>query len=188
MKQICILSILFMLMLFTGSGKGFAEEPMPGSMITGSETLVLNGKGTRTKFFLTLYEAGLYLRERSDDAGKIVAAESPMAIRLLIKSSMITSEKMEKATLEGFEKSTHGNTAALVKEIEQFISVFREEIRVDDVYEMIYLPSKGVQVIKNNKQAAIIPGLAFKKALFGIWLSPDPVQESLKRELLGTGT
>ena len=111
-----------------------------------------------------------------------------MAIRLVIQSSMITSEKMEKATLEGFEKSTRGNTAALEKEIEQFISVFREEIREDDVYDMIYLPSKGVQVIKNNKQAAIIPGLAFKKALFGIWLSPDPVQESLKRELLGTGT
>jgi len=30
-----------------------------------------------------------------------------------------------------------------------------------------------------------VPGLAFKQALFGIWLSDDPVQDSLKEAMLG---
>lgn len=185
MKQTFILAILSVLIFFSGARIVFAEPLLPGSLMAETETLVLNGRGTRTKLFLTLYEAGLYLQEKSRDADSIVAADKPMAIRLIIKSSFITSEKMESATLEGFEKSTNGNTSPLDKEIKAFIAVFREKIQKDDIYEMFYLPGTGVKVLKNNKPATLIQGLAFKKALFGIWLSLNPVQVSLKRELLG---
>jgi len=185
LKQSFILSILLVFIFISGERKGFAESLLPDSLLTETETLILNGQGRRTKLFLTLYEAGLYLQGKSRDAESIVAADKPMAIRLIIKSSFITSEKMESATLEGFEKSTNGNTSPLDKEINAFIAVFREEIKENDIYEIFYLPDTGVKVLKNNKPAALITGLAFKKALFGIWLSPNPVQQSLKRELLG---
>ncbi len=147
--------------------------------------LQLNGTGTRTKFFLSLYDAGLYLQEKSSNASEVVAADMPMAIRMHITSSMITSEKMEDATMEGFVRSTGGKTQPLEEEIDQFIAVFRKEIKEGDIYDMIYLPGTGVSVLKNGSQAAVISGLPFKQALFGIWLSPDPVQESLKEDLLG---
>lgn len=185
LQQTCILAISLVLVFFTDATRGLAEPVMPDSLTAETQTLVLNGQGTRTKLFLTMYEAGLFLQEKSSDAGNIIASDQPMALRLVIKSSFITSEKMESATLEGFQKSTSNNTAPLEKEINEFIAVFREEIKENDVYEMFYLPGIGVRVLKNSASAAVIPGLAFKKALFGIWLSPEPVQESLKKELLG---
>ena len=53
------------------------------------------------------------------------------------------------------------------------------------IYDLLYVPSTVVTVLKNTVQAAVIKGLPFKQALFGIWQSADPVQNSLKEELLG---
>lgn len=66
--------------------------------------LILNGAGVRTKFFINLYVGGLYLEEKNQDPEQIILAESSMAIRLHIISSMITSEKMEKATRKDLRK------------------------------------------------------------------------------------
>jgi hypothetical protein len=151
----------------------------------GGTELVLNGAGVRTKFFIELYVGGLYLVQENHDAGKIIEADEPMAIRLHIVSSKITSKKMEKATREGFVKATGGNVAPIQSQIENFISVFRDKINENDVYDLVYLPDKGVEVYKNAKYSSVTPGLYFKQALFGIWLSEKPAQKSLKKKMLG---
>ncbi len=66
-----------------------------------------------------------------------------------------------------------------------FIDVFKEEIKVDDTFNMVYIPSVGVEIYKNDKLASTIKGLEFKKALFGIWIGEKPAQSSLKEEMLG---
>ena len=66
---------------------------MPDTLEAGKYGLILNGAGVRTKLFMDLYVAGLYLKAKSSDAETILAADEPMAIRLEIVSGMITSEK-----------------------------------------------------------------------------------------------
>jgi hypothetical protein len=39
--------------------------------------------------------------------------------------------------------------------------------------------------LKNNEQVQLIPGLEFKKAFFGIFLSDNPIQKNLKKAMLG---
>ena len=41
---------------------------------------MLNGFGPRTKFFLELYVAGLYLADSDSNAEEIAAANEPMSI------------------------------------------------------------------------------------------------------------
>ena len=41
------------------------------------------------------------------------------------------------------------------------------------------------QFYKNGKKRGVIEGLAFKQALFGIWLGGVPADDSLKEEMLG---
>ena len=158
---------------------------MPEALETGQTKLYLNGAGIRKKFFMDLYVAGLYLEEKSDDPEVIIEADEPMAIRLHIISSMITSKKMEKATREGFENATGGNIEPIKVQIEEFITVFKEEIKEDDIYDLIYVPGKGMKISKNNESRSIIKGFPFKKAMFGIWLSDKPAQKSLKKKMLG---
>jgi hypothetical protein len=92
---------------------------------------------------------------------------------------------MENATREGFENATQGNTEPIKIQIEEFISVFKEKIEEDDIFDLIYLPGKGLEVYKNSELKSRIEGLDFKQALFGIWLSEKPAQKSLKKEMLG---
>ena len=162
-----------------------AGVSMPQSISVDQRELILNGAGVRSKFFMELYVAGLYLKKKDSDPGKIIKADEPMAIRLHIISSMITSEKMEDATREGFINSTNGETGAIKERIEKFILVFKEKINENDIFELIYIPGKGTEVIKNNESRTVVEGYDFKQALFGIWLCDKPAQKGLKKKLLG---
>jgi hypothetical protein len=182
--QFAALVLAVLLVTALGNAEEIGGINMPETLKAGQTTLVLNGAGVREKFFMDLYVGGLYLKEKSADPGAIIEADEPMAIRLHIISSMITSKKMEKATREGFEKATGGNIGPIQVQIEEFISVFKEEIKEGDIYDLIYVPGKGVEVSKNNESRSMIKGLPFKKAMFGIWLSDKPAQKSLKKAML----
>lgn len=147
--------------------------------------LKLNGAGTRSKWFMDLYVGGLYVPESISDGEAVINADEPQAITLHIISGMITSERMTEATLEGFKASTNGNMAPVQDDIDQFMAVFEEEIKEGDVFDLVYLPGEGVRVLKNGKVRDTVGDLAFKKALFGIWLSDKPAQENLKERMLG---
>ena len=93
---------------------------------------------------------------------------------------------MYESTLEGFKKSTGGNTTPIQASIDKFVGLFKKEaITKGDVFMMLYTPNVGVSVSKNGKVLETIAGLDFNTALFGIWLGKDPVDEGLKNGMLG---
>lgn len=147
--------------------------------------LKLNGAGTRSKWFMDLYVGGLYVPESIDDGQAVINAGEPQAITLHIISGMITSDRMTEATMEGFKNATDGDLSAIRDDVDQFMSVFAEEIKEGDVFDLVYLPSEGVRVLKNGEVRDTVGDLEFKKALFGIWLSDKPAQKELKASMLG---
>ncbi|MAA72126.1 MAG: chalcone isomerase [Bermanella sp.] len=182
-----LFSIFLMTMISVVSqAKEIAGVNLPDSMNAQNQALALNGAGIRSKFFMDIYAAGLYLAESSQEAKSIIAQDKPMALRLHITSGLLSSEKMESATREGFEKSTGGNTAEIKDTIETFIATFKDGIVENDVFDFVYVPSAGVNVFKNGELKTTVEGLKFKQALFGIWLSEDAVQSDLKEGLLGS--
>ena len=177
-----ILSFLICLLPYTAT----SAENMPKTLSAGGQQLVLNGVGTRTKFVISVYRAGLYLQKKNQDAKQIVAANAPMAIRMRVLSGFASAEKMKQALLTGFKKSTGGNTAPIQSQIDQLLgAAFKDKVNKGDVFDLVYTPGGGTQVLKNNKRTTVVRGLPIKQALFGIWLSAKPAQSSLKQELLG---
>lgn len=163
-----------------------AGVEIPDTLKTAAaQELKLNGAGVREKWLMDLYVGALYLKQQEKDAIKIITDESDMAIRLHMVSDLVTSEKMTSATLEGFENATHGNTAPLKTEIDAFLATFKEPIKKNDVFDLVYVPGEGIKVYKNNELKNTVAGEAFKQALFGIWLSDQPAQKSLKTDMLG---
>jgi hypothetical protein len=151
---------------------------LPATIKQDNTELTLNGGGIRKKLFFKVYTAGLYVTDKSKDGNAIAAADKPTAVRLTITSSVINSNNMSDAIQEGFGKSMKGNTAPLQSQITSFIATFKkEEIKEGDVFEMWYIPGVGVKSYKNGQYKSAIPGLDFKKALFGIWLSDTPLMK-----------
>lgn len=157
---------------------------LPNTLTIDNKTLLLNGAGVREKYWMNMYAGGLYLTEKNNEPQKIITSTQPMAIRLHIVSGLITSEKMEEAINEGFEKSTNGKTQALKTRIDEFTAAFREEIKQGDIFDIVY-SANTISILKNNKLKAKIKGHDFKEALFGIWLSANPADENLKKGMLG---
>ncbi len=162
----------------------YATE-IPNSIKFQDTKLILNGKGTRVVFFMKVYEGSLYLETKNSNANKIINANEPMALRIDVTSTMVSADAMKKALNDGLEKSTGNNTGPISKEINQLSSSFDSVVSEGDYYEFIYLPEIGTHVIKNKNPVEIIPGLDFKKAFFGIFLSDNPIQKNLKKALLG---
>ena len=179
-------SSLLALTLFFVTLSANALSGIPAEYKFGNTPLVLNGAGTRTKFIISVYNAGLFLTEKNTNADSIINADDTMALRLVVVSGFVSADKMKTALEEGFDNSTGGNTAPIKAQIDQLMSkAFSSKIKKGDVYDLVYTSSAGTLVAKNSKTLTVIKGLPFKKALFGIWLSNKPAQESLKKALLG---
>ncbi|KAF2081049.1 chalcone isomerase family protein [Flavobacterium sharifuzzamanii] len=148
--------------------------------------LQLNGAGGRSKMWLEVYVQALYLSQLTQDPQFIIDSDTEMAVRIEITSSMVSSSKLTKAMNTGFEKSAGANLEQLRPRIEQLKSYLSDAITEKDVFILAYNPlDQNVYVSKNEVLKGKIPGFDFKKALFGIWLSDKPVDETLKKHLLG---
>jgi hypothetical protein len=183
-KKLLVLCSVLLLMTSIVYAKEIGSVTMPDTLTAGSDTLSLNGTGVRSKFFIKAYVCGLYLKKKSGDANAIINADEPMALRINIISKYISSDMMEEITREGFHNSTNGNTAPFKDKIDMFVTVFSDNIRNKDVYDLIYTPAEGLKVYKNKVLKTTTKDLEFKKVLFGIWLGNKPADGSLKNAML----
>ena len=184
-KWLKVIPILLIFICSSLSLSTQADVELPKSMNYEGVELNLNGQGTRTMFFVKIYESGLYLDSANSNGEEVTNQDSAMAIRLEVISSMLTADSMKKAIDEGFVKSTNDNTQPITDQISQFMATLDDAVAVNDVFEFVYLPGSGVDVIRNSEHLDTIAGLDFKKAFFGIWLSDNPIQKSLKKAMLG---
>ena len=120
--------------LALGAGNAHAEtvggvEVEPTIEAAGT-SLELVGAGLRTRFFIKLYVAALYLpagTSAADPMG-IVMADEPMAITLDIVSDRVTRERMVEALEEGFAASTGGDTAPVQDGIDRMLGAMDQPI------------------------------------------------------------
>lgn len=186
-KSLLTLILLTFLVSITFAQTNINGVTLSPKIAPAKTELILNGGGVRTKFFMKVYVAGLYMQKKSNNPKEIIEADKPMAVRIHIISNLMTSANMATAIREGFAKSTKGNVAPFQKEIDLICSIFQgDPIKIGDLFEIYYVPGIGVRCFKNTKdQKVTMTGMPFKKALFGIWFSEDPVDENLKKGMLG---
>lgn len=185
MKRFMIVVCVLFMMVGTVSASDIAGVNFPDTMKADEVDLVLNGLGLRKKVFIKVYAAGLYLQKKNRDPASIIKADEAMAFRMHFIYDGVSSEKLIAAWNEGFANALKKNVAPLRKEIDTFNSYFTTEAKKNDVYDIVYVPEKGVTVTIKGKTMGTIEGLAFKQALFAIWLGEVPADAGLKDGLLG---
>lgn len=180
-----VLVISFVASFTNSHAEDKGKVAIPNTTTCAGQELQLNGYGTRKKLFIKLYVASLYVQEKQSDANQILKMMQASCMRLNIISSKITSEKLVKATREGFEKATRGNTDPIEAEIKTFLNWLGQPIKKGDVFEFAFIPHQMTHVTKNGKELGVIESKEFSTALFGIWLGNMPVDKKLKTGLMG---
>lgn len=153
----------------------------------GSASLQLNGAGIRTKLFFKIYVGALYLPQKQVSAEAIIADEREHRVALHIVRDL-SSEKLLNAFNEAIEANhSKDELTALDAQLKQMAQIFNsiKEVKPGDVITLDYLPASGTQITMNGASRGTIAGAAFNRALLKIWLGDKPVQDDLKKEMLG---
>jgi len=162
------------------------KTKIPDRIKISGTTLQLNGAGVLDRIFVDWYIGALYLPNKTSDPEKVLEDDVTMELKIIILSEEVTGGKMKESVLDGFRTAVGSEKVIeMIPEIDAFIKVFDDDIKVGDIFDFIYIPEKGLQTFKNRKLFSTISGLEFKKGIFGIWLGEDPVKKSFKKDLLG---
>ena len=145
--------------------------------------LVLNGAALlRYRIFIKAYVAGLYLGEGVPPARVLEDVPRRLEIQYFWA---IEAEGFADATDEGIARNVDDATfAALRPRIDRLNTLYRD-VEPGDRYALTYLPGSGTELSLNGAPLGRIEGADFAAAVFSIWLGKAPLDESLKRRLLG---
>ena len=167
-------------------GAEVAGVKLPDSIEVEGKKLQLNGAGLRKKVVFKVYVAGFYLENPTKDAAAAVSSDQVKSMRLHILRTL-EAGKITEAITEGFERNSQAQMAALKARLDRFNSMFPNVVEGDEIV-MSYLPGKGTVVTAKGAEKGTIEGKDFADALFAVWLGPNPVQEDLKKALLGSAS
>jgi hypothetical protein len=151
----------------------------------GSSELVLKGAGLRKRAFFKVYAIGLYVADRKADPVTQGGAKR-IAIHMLRD---VGADTFTAALVDGMRPNHDEATMkALEPRVARLGAILGEmkEAKEGMVILLDLVPGAGTQVSVDGKPSGQpIEGEDFYRALLGIWLGEHPVQDDLKKALLG---
>jgi len=179
---------LLALAAFTASGAEVAGVKLDDKTQVESRELVLNGAGLRKRIIFNVYVIGLYLPEKKSDLAAIVALPGPKraAIHMLRD---VGADRFTEALVEGLRANTsEAQYKALEPRVQELAAIMAQVAEAKKGMTIsLDWTGAATQLLVNGKPAGKpIAGEDFYRALLRIWLGDKPVQDDLKRSLLGT--
>jgi hypothetical protein len=176
------------LLLFLLAPPAFAAE-VAGVKIdeqtrVGSAQLVLQGAGLRKRFFVQVYAMGLYVADRNADP-----VTQPGAKRIAIHMLRdVDADQFVGALADGIrENHSPAEAKALEPRVAQLGAILAalKEAKKGMLITLDGVPGGTLVSIDGQPAGKPIEGEDFYRALLRIWLGDKPVQDDLKKALLG---
>jgi len=147
--------------------------------------LTLSGAGLRRRVFFQVYAMGLYVQNPKADP---LTQPGPKRVHIHMLRD-VGADTFTEALADGIKANhTESEAKALEPRVQQ-LSVTMAQLKEAKKGMSIALDwtGKGTQLVVDGKPTgAPIEGEDFYRALLRIWLGDKPVQEDLKKALLGT--
>lgn len=168
-----------------GSLEGVKLEP---SAQVGGAALQLNGAGVRVRVVFKVYVAALYVPQRSSDPATLLSQQGPRRVAITMLRN-VDADTFAGALVDGL-KANHDATqlAALKAPLDALTATLKAagEAKKGDVIHLDFLPGTGTRVVINGQaKGEAIAGDAFYTALLRIWIGDKPVDDGLRKSLLG---
>jgi chalcone isomerase-like protein len=175
--------VFVMAAMFDLHAASLAGVTLPDTVQVGGTTLVLNGLGLRKKFVVKVYVVGLYLEQKSSDAGDIIKADAPKRIVMHFVHD-VSKNQLADAFDESFNNNAPDAKKTMKADIDRFLAAL-DPVKDGDQMVFTYLPGTGTTLAINGKDKLTIAAPAFGPVLFSVWLGPKPPNADLKKGILG---
>ena len=175
------------LLIPAAQGADVAGVKIDDKTRVGSSELVLNGAGLRKRFFLQVYAIGLYLPRKAGNATGAINTEGPKRASIHMLRD-VGAAQFTDALAEGIrENHTEAEAKALEPRVQALAAIMAEvkEAKKGMVITLDWTGAATQLGIDGKPAGKPIEGADFYRALLRIWLGDKPVQEDLKKALLG---
>jgi hypothetical protein len=160
----------------------------PPTVRVDNATLQLNGAGTRYRFVVKVYTAGLYLAAKAATAEAVLAAPGPKRLHVVMLreidatelGKLFTRGMEQNSPREEFSKSIPGTL--------RMADIFsaKKRLAAGESFSVDWAPGRGTEVYINGQvQGEPIKEPEFFNALMRIWLGQKPADAQLKNAMLG---
>jgi hypothetical protein len=155
---------------------------MPDDVSVDGHALHLNGMGLRKKFIVNVYVAGLYVAHQSKDASAILSTDETRRVDMRMLRDLDAATIVD-AIRTGFDKNAKAQLPALQERLDTFCKLI-PAVKKGQTLTISYVPGKGTS-ISGAGGSTVIAGKDFADALFSVWIGKVPVDDSLKKGMLG---
>jgi hypothetical protein len=180
------LALLFVL-AFPAWGAEVAGVKLEDQAKLGNADLVLNGAGLRKRLFFQVYAIGLYLPKKTSSALDAASMPGPKRIEIHMLRD-VGADQFTEALAEGIRANhTEAEAKALEPRVRQLAGTMAamKEAKSGSTIRMDWAGGATQLVVDGKPAGAPIPGEDFFRGLLRIWLGDQPVQDDLKKALLG---
>lgn len=184
-RLLCLVAVL----VVTHAHAIAQESATPASAEVGGQSLVLNGKATRTVWGFPVYHVGLFLEKPSADGESIMSTDRG-AKRIHMSMLRSVEKKDFVATVrENIDQNlTPAEKETFAAELDAYLGHLEKggDIEPGRVITIDYLPGKGTVLALDGRQVGTIAGHEFYHVMLRLWIG-RPLQASIKQGLLGRG-
>ena len=149
--------------------------------------LTLNGAGLRKRAFFKVYAMGLYVPQKTNNAAALMEQPGPKRVAIHMLRN-VSADAFIEALSEGI-RANHPEAEAKaleprVKELGAIMSGVGEA-KKGMAIQLDWTGSETQVLIQGKPTGKPIAGADFYRALLRVWLGDKPVQDDLKKALLG---
>src|SRR5688572_26930385 len=182
---------LLLVLLFVGALPAGAAE-VAGVRIddktrVANADLTLNGAGLRKRAFFQVYAIGLYLPQKSPSAAAVLEQPGPKRVSIHMLRD-VGADAFTEALADGIRANhSEAETKALEPRVKALGSIMAElkEAKKGMAIALDWNGKDTILVAQGEPRGQPIPGEDFYRALLRIWVGDKPVQDDLKKALLG---
>lgn len=152
------------------------------------QRLQLNGAGTRYKFVIKVYTAGLYLAAKAGTPETVLNGPGPKRLHIVMLRDIDANELGKLFTRGMQDNSSRAEFAKSIAGTLRLSEMFaaKKKLTVGEHFSVEWLPGQGTLIYVNGKaQGEPIKEPEFFAALMRIWLGNSPADALLKDALLG---
>lgn len=151
----------------------------------GGRELVLNGAGVRKRAIFSVYVGSLYVPEKTTSAEAVLAG-TPRRIQLDLLRDL-SSDQLIGALMDGLkENTTSAEMQAIAVQAGEMAAIMKSfgQAKEGSVVTLDFIDG-ATKIGLNGAEQGSIAGEAFNRALTRIWIGGHPVQEDLRKAMLG---
>ncbi len=175
--------LLSFFVAFSALGAEVAGVKLPDE----DQKLVLNGAGLRKRAFFQVYVIALYLPEKKSVPADVIGGAGPKRVAIHMLRD-VDADQFSGALTDGMKENvSDAEMKAFEPRLKQLSAIMAamKEAKKGMRITLDWTPAGTAVTVDGKPAGAPISGEDFYRALLKIWLGERPVQEDLKKALLG---